>query len=261
MSLLFLVYLSYDLIKLDGALSTQGLHKGEQIAKKKLPQYRQCSAVCGCAMWISKIVLKNVESFPLEGNNRWGEMIYSNLARRKGFKTIVLSSHLIHHGTSTKQKKDPLLSSNSWLVERDMWNKISSKFFYDAPVVKNLYSKFSSEFIDTIKTTNSILIYGCGTISDLVSKNFLIGSKADYVSTLPEEIGMKFHNKEIKNFNKIDFSNYDKIFVSAVGYEKKIIISVPENFRYKLLCLQKLIKKNRIEYSVCRYQSFLDYYD
>ena len=110
----------YDLIEIDGALSSQALHRDKLLTKKKLPPFRKCSAVCGCAMWISKTVLDEVKQFPLEGKNRWGEMIYSHLARRKGFKTIVLSSHLIHLGTSTKLQKDPLLSSNSWLIEKDV---------------------------------------------------------------------------------------------------------------------------------------------
>ena len=110
----------YDFIELDGNMSYSGLHKGLLLKKKKLPHFRKCSAICGCAMWIGKSVLDKVKEFPLEGNNRWGEIIYSSIAKRKGFQTIVLSSHLIHYGTSTKIKKDTLLSSNSRLIERRM---------------------------------------------------------------------------------------------------------------------------------------------
>jgi len=247
----------YDLIKLDGVLSSYGLYKGELLGRKKLPSYRKCSAVCGCAMWISKTVLDKVEQFPLEGSNRWGEMIYSSLARKKGFETIVLSSHLIHYGSSTKLKKDPLLSSISWLIEKDIWNAISLKFFHDAPIVKSLNSRFSLEFVDSIKTSKKLLIYGCGTVSDLVTRSYQIEKKVDYAATLPEEIGQSFHDKIIKNFNKINFSNYDKIFISSVGYEREIIKLVPEKFRHKILCIQKSIKKNYIDYSLCKYESFL----
>ena len=205
-------------------------------------------------MWISKTVLDKVDKFPLEGNNRWGEMIFSNLARRKGFKTIVLSSHLIHYGFSTKLKKNPLLSSESWLIEKDMWNEISLKFLNDAPIINKLNSRFSTKFINSIKNSKNLLVYGCGTISDFVSKNFLIEKKVDYAATLPEEIGQSFHNKIIKNFNKINFYNYDKIFISSVGYEREIIKLVPEKFRHKLLCIQKSIKKNYIDYSLCKYE-------
>ena len=247
----------YDLIKLDGVLSSYGLYKGELLGKKKLPSYRKCSAVCGCAMWISKKVLDKVENFPLEGNNRWGEMIFSNLARRKGFKTIVLSSHLIHYGSSTKLKKDPLLSSNSWLVEKDMWNEISLKFFHDALIVKKINSKFSIDFIKLIKNSKKLLIYGCGTISDLVTKKYKLEKKTDYASSLPEEIGQKFYNKKVKNINRINFSIYDKIFISSVGYEKKVITLIPKDFRQKIICVQKSIKQNYIDYSLCKYESFL----
>ena len=128
----------YDFIKLDGKITYKGLHKGEIISKIKLPSHRSCSAVCGCAMWIGKKVLEKVSQFPLEGNNRWGEMLYSIIAKRKGFRTMVLSSHLIHHGTSTKTKKNILLSSNSWLIERDMWKKYLKSFL----VIYQLKKKF-----------------------------------------------------------------------------------------------------------------------
>ena len=248
----------YDIIELDGTMSSQGLFRGDSVENKKLPSFRKCSAVCGCAMWIGKKVLKNVKQFPLEGNNRWGEMIFSSLARRKGFETIVLASHLIHYGSSTKQKEDPLLSSNSWLIERDLWNIISSKYFYDSPIVKSLYSRFAPEFSDAINTSKKLLIYGCGTVSDQVTKTFQIEKKTDYSSTLTEEIGRIFHGSVIKDFNKIDLSNYDKIFISSVGYEKKVINLIPINLRKKILCVQRSVNEKYIDYSICNYELFIE---
>ena len=247
----------YDLIKIDENLSSLGLYKGELTDKRKLPSYRYCSAVCGCAMWISKKVTDKIDEFPLEGSNRWGEMIYSDLARKKGFKTIVLGTHLIHHGTSTKQNKDLKLSSNSWLYENVMWTNVASKFFYDLPFTKNIKSRFSTEFIETITSSKRLLIYGCGTVSDFVTKNYLIEKKTDYASTLPEEIGKKFHNNNIQDFNKIDLNNYDQIFISSVGYEKKVIDLIPQNIRNKILCVRKTVKKNYIDYAICDYHVFL----
>lgn len=250
----------YDLIELDDSLSSKALYRDELLTKKKLPPFRQCSAVCGCAMWISKTVLNEVKKFPLEGKNRWGEMIYSNLARRKGFKTIVLSSHLIHLGTSTKLNKDPLLSSNSWLIEKDMWNKISLKFLKDAPISKKLKSRFSPQFIDLIKNSKKLLIYGCGTVSNYISKNFITNkTKIDYVSTLSEEIGQKFYNKTIKDLNKINFVDYDRIFISAIGYEKKIIDKIPEETRHKIITIKKSVKKNNINFEICNYKSLSNF--
>ena len=99
--------------------------------------------------------------------------------------------------------------------------------------------------------------YTAVTVSDLVTRSYQIEKKVDYAATLPEEIGRSFHGKIIKNFNKINFSNYDKIFISSVGYERKIIQLVPEKFRHKLLCIHKSIKQNYIDYSLCKYESFL----
>ena len=141
---------------------------------------------------------------------------------------MVLGSHLIHYGSSTKQKDDPLLNSNSWIIEKDMWNSISSKYFHDAPIAKNLNSRFSPEFSNIIKAYKKLLIYGCGTVSDIVTKSFRNDIDADYASSLPEEIGKKFHGKIVKNFNKIDFLNYSKIFISAVSYERNYKLSSKE---------------------------------
>ena len=250
----------YDFIKLDGKITYKGLHKGEIISKIKLPSHRSCSAVCGCAMWIGKKVLEKVSQFPLEGNNRWGEMLYSIIAKRKGFRTMVLSSHLIHHATSTKIKKNILLSSNSWLIERDMWKKISKKFFSDLSIKKKIYSKFSAEFSKSIKSTKKLLIYGCGTVADIATKKYHIQKKTDYASNLNEEIGKKFYNKKIKNFKKINFLRYDKIFISSVGYEKEIIKDIPIDQRNKIICIKKSIVRNNIFYSLYNYSHFLSNY-
>jgi GT2 family glycosyltransferase len=246
----------YDFIKLDGEVTYKGLHKGDLVRKVKLPTHRSCSAVCGCAMWVGKKVLKKVNQFPLEGNNRWGEMLYSSIAKKKGFKTLVLSSHLIHHGTSTKIKKDILLSSNSWLIERDMWKKISKKFFSDLSIKKEIHSNFSAEFSKSIKSIKKLLIYGCGTVADIVTKKYHIQKKTDYASNLKEEIGKKFYDKKIKNFKKINYLRYDKIFISSVGYEKKIIKEIPIDQRNKTICIKKSIAKNKIFYSLCNYKFF-----
>lgn len=247
----------YDLISLDNHLSSKALYKGELRSKKKLPYQRECSAVCGCAMWISKKVLDKINKFPLDGKNRWGEMIYSSLARNEGFKTIVLSAHLIHHGTSTKSNKNHLLSSNSWLIEKDMWSKLSRKYFVNSPVSKKLYSKFSNEFLKLINDTVKLLVFGCGTISDFVSKNYLNNQDVNYSSTLIEEFGKKFHNKTIKNFNDLDFNEYDKIFISSIGYEKKVLKIIPNKHRHKTICLERSIKSKYIYYTVLNYKFFL----
>ncbi len=248
----------YDLIKLDDTLTSKALHKGKLKHRIKLPQYRNCSAVCGCAMWISRKVLDKVNKFPLDGYNRWGEMIFSALAKKKGFKTLVLSSHLMHLGNSTKQKKNYSLSSISWLIERDMWKKVSLKYFNETDIKKSFYSKFSVKFLNAIKNSENLLIYGCGTISNIISKNSQIKKKAEYASNLPEEIGRKFQNKIIKNFKRINFLNYDKIFISSVGYEKSIIKQIPKKFFHKIICIKKSIKKNNFHYSLENINKFLN---
>jgi hypothetical protein len=200
----------------------------------------------------SKIISFNWNVLEIDGHSFYE----IERARRKGFKTIVLSSHLIHLGTSTKLKKDPLLSSNSWLIEKDMWSEISLKFLNDAPISNKLNSRFSTQFIDLIKNSKKLLIYGCGTISNYVSKNFITDKeKVDYASALSEEIGQKFNDKTIKDLKKINFFDYDKIFISAIGYERKIIDKIPEEIRYKIITLKKSVKKNNINFEISNHRS------
>ena len=84
----------YDLIKLDGSLSSQGLYKGDLVKKKKLPSFRKCSAICGCAMWISKKVLDEVNNFPLEGIKYQDIERYIDWLRKKGLNNTSINIHL-----------------------------------------------------------------------------------------------------------------------------------------------------------------------
>lgn len=120
----------YDIVKIDSQLTYQGLYKHYDPNSLNLPPYRECSSVCGCAMWIRSDVLNAVGKFPLEGKNRWGELLFCAQAKKLGYQTVVTSQHLEHYGTSTKQKTDKKLSSLSWLIERDLWEKVAQKFFY-----------------------------------------------------------------------------------------------------------------------------------
>ena len=64
----------YDFIKIDGDLSYRGLHKNKKLDEVLIDGPRKCDAVCGCIMFLKSNVIKN-NHFPLDGNNRVGEMI------------------------------------------------------------------------------------------------------------------------------------------------------------------------------------------
>ena len=66
-------------------------------------------------------VIKKNNHFPLDGNNRVGEMIYIKKAHDLGFNTIVLII-FISWRNFYKQNKNINLSSISWLYEREKWS-------------------------------------------------------------------------------------------------------------------------------------------
>jgi len=237
----------YDFVTINNKLSYKGLFKNENINKVNIDKVRVCDSVCGCAMFIKGEVLNNVKEFPLDGNNRIGEMIYSKLAKDKGFKTIVLDKFLYHGGISTKTNKDINLSSISWLIEKDNWGYNVKKYFKDVNPKLNYTRLMSKKLINYLNKSKQILVYGCGTIAD-----FILGFENDYnfdiCSGLKEEIGKKFHEKIIMNVNKVDKLKYDLILITPVGYEDFIKKEYFSNIETKFIIENN--NKNNLEYNI-----------
>ena len=208
----------YDFVTINNKLSYKGLFKNENLNKVNIDKVRECDSVCGCAMFIKGEVLSNIKEFPLDGNNRIGEMIYSKLAKDKGFKTIVLDKFLYHGGISTKKNKDINLSSISWLIEKNQWENNVEKYFRDVNPKFNYTRLMSKKLLNSLNKSKLILVYGCGTIAD-----FILGFENDYnfdiCSGLKEEIGKKFHKKTIIDVNKVDKLKYDLILITAVQFK------------------------------------------
>lgn len=178
----------YDFVEVDGELTYRGKYKGDNISKLDLNEFRECSAVTGCAMYIKSYVLDEVKKFPIEGANRWGEIIFCNLAAQKKFKTIVLSSALKHYAISTKQKKSIKKSSLSWIVEKDQWSNVQSNFLQNVVPSKSIYSYVDSKLAAKIKSFKKGVIYGCGVNANIVLQKLDL-SHWDVCSGLTDEIG------------------------------------------------------------------------
>ena len=95
----------YDFIEIDGDLTYQGLFKNEHFNDIELNGPRLCDSITGCLMYIKSDVIAKVNEFPLDGNNRVGEMIFSQLARKFGFNTIVLDSFVFTKESLVKKIK------------------------------------------------------------------------------------------------------------------------------------------------------------
>jgi hypothetical protein len=212
----------YDFITLDGGLSYRGLYKHDPLAKHKLPVFRYCDAITGCAMYIKYNVFHDVSEFPKEGVNRWGELLFSQLARKYGYKTIVLNAHLKHYATSTKQKKDVTMSSMSWLIEKGLWSKVVDKYLTNVKTTISSNTHVSGEIIKLISNSNKCLIYGAGTIANAILYSTLNTENIDLCSGLEEEGGKYLAGIEIQDVSTITFTDYDVLIISSIGYEKII---------------------------------------
>lgn len=213
----------YDFVTIDGELSYRGLYKHKELTGLNLPSFRICDAVTGCAIYIKKAVLNDVNHFPLEGENRWGELLFSYLASKYGHDTIVLSAHLRHFGTSTKQNKDVKKSSMSWLIEKELWIKAVKKYLNDVKPENEIKITISDELKALIRESAKCLIYGAGTIANAIISSLQEISNIELCSGLKEEIGLRLGGIKIKNVERINSSIYNVIIISAIGYENQII--------------------------------------
>lgn len=212
----------YDFISLDGQLSYKGKFNGDNPSKLDSKEYRECHAVTGCTMYIKNHVLNEVKKFPIEGANRWGEIIFCHLAYQKRFKTIVLPAALKHYAISTKQKKSIKKSSLSWIIEKDQWSNVQSKFLQNVVPLKSISSYMDSKLELKLKSYKKGLIYGCG-----VNANFILQRLGlnhwDVCSGLKEEIGCIFNDKEVLDIKNILLNSYQAILITPIGYDSDIL--------------------------------------
>ncbi len=244
----------YDFVIVDDELSYEGLYKHTKKEELNLPEYRECDAVTGCAMYIKKTVFDDVKQFPLEGENRWGELLFSHMASKYGHNTIVLNAHFRHYGISTKQNKDVKKSSMSWLVEKKLWSKAVNKYLKDVKPKKVIKTAISNELVKLINQSKKCLIYGAGTVADTIISSLNEISKVDLCSGLNEEVGLQLRRIKIKSVNRIEPSTYNVIIISAIGYEKQIMSTHFSSFKCqdssKIITLKKENFKNKIVYNI-----------
>lgn len=225
----------YDFVFVDGELSYRGLYKHKELKELNLPQYRNCDAVTGCAMFIKKEVFSSVNKFPINGENRWGELLFSHLAKNKGYNTIVLNANLKHHAISTKQNSNINKSSMSWLVERELWKNVVKEYLSDIKPKITINTTVSKKLISLIDEAKQCLIYGAGTIADTILSSLNDKTKIDICSGLKEEVGLQLRGIKIKDANRLDPAKYDKIIISSVGYENQIIDNYFKNINVSTL--------------------------
>ncbi|HEY4521723.1 MAG TPA: hypothetical protein VJH05_01120 [Candidatus Paceibacterota bacterium] len=215
----------YDLAEIDGKISLFAQNRGKKLEEVLNFEARECDALNGCAMFIKKEVIEKIPTFSVEGKNRWGEFLYTNEAKKRGFKVCVLGHFLRHHGKGTKNNTDKSLSSESYMLEQGMWGEIVKKYIDSACVKIHLKKVLSENLKNFFSGNKKILIYGAGTVSEFIYnelKNKIDFSGVDFCSGFPEEKGKIFCGKEIRFYKDADFSKYEVVLISVLGKEKEI---------------------------------------
>lgn len=215
----------YDLVSIDNKISLRPQNRGEKVDDIEKYVFRECDSVNGCAMYIKKNVIDKISKVPVDGINRWGEFLYMNEAWKAGFKVIVLGHYLYHYGKSTKISQNKLLSSESYLLERDIWNKIVNKYI-DINQIKIHFKKvLSNKLKDILLSNRKILFYGAGTVSEFICEKLhdeLDLGLMDFCSGLHEEEGKGFCGKKILFYKNVPFKDYEIIIITVFQKEHKI---------------------------------------
>jgi len=244
----------YDIVKIDNRITLEPRNRGKNIENIKRFGYALCDSVCGCTMFIKKKVLKRLNRFNLDGQNRWGEFIFTQQAKKMGFKVIVLGHFLYHEGKSTKSNKKLKYSSISWHKEKDIWKRICKKYI-DERDIKHVYKrKLSRNLIELLKSKDKILIYGVGTIAELIAKNTDL-KNINFCTGLKEEIGIDFFGKKTHWYKNINLSSYDSLIIATLNKPDVIYKNIRKIAKEKINIykIKKMNKDKIFYYSIEQY--------
>jgi len=209
----------FEFVKIGNKLTYSPLNKGEkfQVDEKG---FVECDFVTGCLMFVKKSVLQHDFTFPEEGFNRWGEILFVTFVKQKGFKVICLNHTVYHEGIATKNKAEKY-SSTSYLIEQNLWNIACSTHLKNLNIKKNIKVEIDESLKKLIENKEKKLIYGCGTVCDYILTTCSINN-VTLVSGLKEEHGLKFHNLNVKKVKEVNLKTYKYIINTAIGYEKEV---------------------------------------
>jgi len=209
----------YRLVSIDGIVSSEAVDRGLKASAVEPFDYEARATVTGCFQAIPSAVSKVLNQFPLEGQNRLGELLYHSLALREGFEVGVLGHFLEHHGKSTKQNPDIKLRSESYLLEKELWAGVTKDFDLSELASVQIHREIDQDLINWFNTPG--LIYGAGTIAEF------LGSKVDlnsYIlcSGLAEENGMELLGKKVTYKDNVDWATISRILITVEGKEDVI---------------------------------------
>jgi hypothetical protein len=244
----------YDLVRIDDDITLVPHQRGRLLSETRIKDLRNCHSLCGCALYIKKSVIQAIPQFPIDGMNRWGEFLYMHEAQKRGFKIAVMGHCLYHDGKSTKINSDKMLSSESYLLEREIWQGLVDQYIDPNQINKIIKRELSAELTKVLSSCTRILFYGAGTVSEFIYNKMrkrLDSRVVDFCSGLEEEEGQSFCHKKIQFYKKVNFENYDIIIITVFQKEQEIgellIDRVPS---HKLYYIAQNSRDGRIEFDI-----------
>ncbi len=205
----------YDLVAIDDTVTLEAFNRNKKASRAGLSGYRYCDAPCGCLMLVKKNVFKIVSAFPREGENRWGEFLFAQLAKRKKAKVAVLGHCVFHEGTSTKSNPNKRLSSISYKLERKIWDSIVGKYL-DKGMIRFKYTRaIAKPLLGKLNSSGSVLLYGAGTVSEFLLRR-LKNKQVGVCSGLAEEWGKDFFGYKIADYRQALKKAYDLVVITPL---------------------------------------------
>ena len=246
----------YDLVMVDDNVTTKARNRGKDVKSIKSFNFSQCDAVMGCAMYIKREVIRKIKRFSLFGYNRWGEIIFCHEAKKQGFEVAVLGHFLYHYGKSTKINPVVSYSSDSYLYEKRMWDQIVKKYINKDVIKYTFHRVISKKFYDIIGKSESILLYGAGTVTEFIIKK-IIGSKylnnIKICSGINEEDGLNFYGIKINHIENVNFTEFGIIIITVIGKHNEIIDSIKNKIsNADIYYVTEITNKQLIEYDIRR---------
>jgi len=242
----------YDLVQIDDRVTLEAKDRG--LSKDEITAFgsRRCDALCGCFMLVKKKVFNFVREFSEEGQNRWGEFVFTSHARQHGATVSVIDNFLYHDGKSTKSNPNNALSSISYEIERDIWESIVSKYVDKEGIKFRYRSEISESLANILSEAEDILLYGAGTVSEHLLK-YLDGKRITICSGLSEEYGILFHGYSVEDYEKALVKPYDLIIMTPlyVGkelYERYVVPRLQDEANILAIVITVQIEKDRYIY-------------
>ncbi len=243
----------YDLVRVDGRVTVEAQDRGRTRREVAPFQVRPCDAVCGCCVFVKREVLAQVPRFrPEEGANRWGERVFAHEARRAGFRVGVVDHHVYHAGNGTKANPDPALASTSAVIERELWERVVSGFVDPAWVTCRRESELDPDLRARVEAPGArVLVYGVGTVAEtLVREARLDPERVAFATGLREEVGHRFHGREVLDVREAPLHLYDTILLTPLHRGEKLLNDVvgpllPEGFAGEVCAVEKDVAAGR----------------